>query len=943
MKNSLLSIGAAGIVVSCLGGAMPALAGASEYSILDSAGAAGQADFRLADYLSREPEVRAMSSPAGELIRLFGGRLAEGRTPAESADAVVSDIAHLWNLDPGDFARSGPSDDRRPEQGLMYDSKTDSYRFTAVYFTPTIAGVPVYDAGLSVLVRNEDDHPAVLVSSWIPYISEIENWDGGPTGRADETMALRAARIMLGEQAELGLPIRHVVFAGVEDDPAPASLAIEFTAKLGNPAEASDYRRSQFVVDAMTGEVIHERNLVINNLREDGVSGNVGGIATESSGADECEPESLAGMPYARVSSTEDAVFADANGDYFLPVTTWPIEMKSWIQGQWFKVYNEGGADAVLVVTVDEGGVVDFVHNEPDTDPLYRAEVNAYIEANRVRDFVLGVNPTYPTIETQEKFTINVNIEDSCNAFYDGTSINFFRALGDCNNTAFSVIVHHEYGHHVVNVGGSGQAEYGEGMGDIMGVLITGDPEMGRGFHLGECDEGIRTADNNCVLTSNCSSCGTEIHACGQLISGAVWDTWLALQSMLGEPEAFEVISNLTINSVLLHTGGSIGPDIAVDFLTLDDDDGEIGNGTPHYDAIEEGFELHEIEVPDLVYLKFEYPDGVPDVIDPDGTTSLLVLISDLIEELVPGTVDLNIDDGTGWAAYPMTEGEPDEYTINFPDMACPTPIGWYISAQTTIGSTITSPSDGAAEPFAATVAEDVVVAFDDDFEKDEGWQVSGDATTGEWERAVPFDFGPFFWPHWDADGSGHCYLTQLWDWDGSDVNGTTILTSPVLDASLGGSMSFSYWLMDYFENPAGPEDGMKVEVSTDPAGADWTEVRLYDSYVGAWREDSLVIAPDGDVEPTETLRIRFVAFDLPPDNLVEAAVDAVSLVAVLCEDPCPPDIVDSGVVDVDDLLLLLAYWGPCNDCPADFDGDSEVDVDDLLLLLAYWGPCPDA
>ena len=30
-------------------------------------------------------------------------------------------------------------------------------------------------------------------------------------------------------------------------------------------------------------------------------------------------------------------------------------------------------------------------------------------------------------------------------------------------------MVHHEYGHHLVNVGGSGQGQYGEGMSDVMG------------------------------------------------------------------------------------------------------------------------------------------------------------------------------------------------------------------------------------------------------------------------------------------------------------------------------------------------------------------------------------------------------------------------------------------------------------------------------------------
>jgi hypothetical protein len=46
------------------------------------------------------------------------------------------------------------------------------------------------------------------------------------------------------------------------------------------------------------------------------------------------------------------------------------------------------------------------------------------------------------------------------------------------------------------------------------------------------------------------------------------------------------------------------------------------------------------------------------------------------------------------------------------------------------------------------------------------------------------------------------------------------------------------------------------------------------------------------------------------------------------------------GVVDVADLLELLAAWGPCPGCHADIVDDNVVDVADLLELLAAWGPC---
>jgi hypothetical protein len=56
-----------------------------------------------------------------------------------------------------------------------------------------------------------------------------------------------------------------------------------------------------------------------------------------------------------------------------------------------------------------------------------------------------------------------------------------------------------------------------------------------------------------------------------------------------------------------------------------------------------------------------------------------------------------------------------------------------------------------------------------------------------------------------------------------------------------------------------------------------------------------------------------------------------------------PADINGDGAVDVLDLLIVLAEWGPCancDNCPADIDDDCEVGVTDLLALIAAWTPC---
>jgi hypothetical protein len=58
---------------------------------------------------------------------------------------------------------------------------------------------------------------------------------------------------------------------------------------------------------------------------------------------------------------------------------------------------------------------------------------------------------------------------------------------------------------------------------------------------------------------------------------------------------------------------------------------------------------------------------------------------------------------------------------------------------------------------------------------------------------------------------------------------------------------------------------------------------------------------------------------------------------------PCPGDFNRDGVIAFDDLIALLAAWGPCPSCPFDLDGDFEVGFSDLLIVLESWGPCPGA
>jgi hypothetical protein len=49
-------------------------------------------------------------------------------------------------------------------------------------------------------------------------------------------------------------------------------------------------------------------------------------------------------------------------------------------------------------------------------------------------------------------------------------------------------------------------------------------------------------------------------------------------------------------------------------------------------------------------------------------------------------------------------------------------------------------------------------------------------------------------------------------------------------------------------------------------------------------------------------------------------------------------DVNGDGVVGIDDLLAIVAAWGPCEGCTADINWNGIVDVNDLLATLAAYG-----
>ena len=900
---------------------------------------------------------------AGENIgRVYGPAFAMGNTAQESAEAFRVEYSGLWGVPAEDLKPVGPFQNGQHIVPIMYNSETGQYKFTGVYYTQWRDEVPVFRSRLTLLVRNEANNPLVLATS---ALRDLGTFDvaAARVGAADQNELRRAVQDVVGLQAKVNNPT-EVIWAGIDEVNAAPRLAQQFTTFFQDPVSGMP-QEWLFIVDSTTGQVLHQESLI----HEVDITGNVSGRATTGDGADSCGPTDIQPLPYARITAGLTTVFADANGNFVLPnAGASPISVTASLHGQYFdlrtcngtQVPSPQGADctsqaAPITSSITPPGPANFLFNDPDvagnTGQFKRAEVNSYLHANLVRDYLLEFNPAFPIISTEVDFPVNVNLGLTCNAFYSSgqQSINFYIAGGGCTNTSNSTVVHHEFGHRIVNAAGSGQGAYGEGFGDVMAVILTDQSCLGSGFNA-PCGTCLRNADNNCQYSAGCTSnCGSGSHDCGRLLSGCVWSTRNALFS--SNPITYrDTLGNLVVNSVLLHAGTTITPQITIDFLTLDDDDSDITNGTPHYSEINAGFSAHNMPAPPLAALFFNYPNGKPAYVNPNGGTTMRVVVSGNAATPQPNTGKLLVSTGGPYTEIPMTQISPNVYDAVFPPSPCGTSLKYYVSAQTTSALTITSPSTAPTAFFTATSALGIgAVAFDDNFQTDTGWSVTNSAglTTGAWERGVPLNPPPSACPPTDNDGSGSCYVTQNVSGNFDIDGGSTTLTSPNMVLSGPASISYHRW---YNNNTgASPQaDTMVVEVSFN-GGSSWVILETVGpttnspnpEVTGGWFQKSYSLMSVPGFVPTNQFRVRVTASDLGSGSVVEAGFDGVKLTALNCAEVCPADITGDNVVDVSDLLALVSAWGPCAGCPADINSDGQVNVTDLLAVVNGWGACP--
>jgi hypothetical protein len=206
---------------------------------------------------------------------------------------------------------------------------------------------------------------------------------------------------------------------------------------------------------------------------------------------------------------------------------------------------------------------------------------------------------------------------------------------------------------------------------------------------------------------------------------------------------------------------------------------------------------------------------------------------------------------------------------------------GWYNITSAAWGYETMCTQDSVSAT-SGTVNVQLDGGYEDEFTFDLGWTVTGNATSGMWERGEPIgttfntsnDCNP------DADVAGDCtdkcYITGNGGGTAAqdDVdNGNTILTSPVMDLSTYGDawVHYSRW----FFNDGGsgnPNDTMYIRVSNGTTTVTIEKVHANSPNNSSWVSRSYRLS--NYITVTNNMRMIIEVRDFTQGHLVEGGFD---------------------------------------------------------------------
>ncbi|KAA3598413.1 MAG: T9SS C-terminal target domain-containing protein [Calditrichaeota bacterium] len=560
------------------------------------------------------------------------------------------------------------------------------------------------------------------------------------------------------------------------------------------------------------------------------------------------------------------------------------VNLSANLIGPFVNVNREDANDALIDTLVNVGDTIDL---HWDSSNSHDAERDAFYHTNFVHKFVTDLDTSFTN--ANYSMPCNVNINDQCNAFWDGNSINFFLAGGGCPNTAqMPSVVYHEYGHGVNDKlyeqagvpGGVINGAVHEGLADVLSVAIEDDSHIGNGFFgVGSF---LRDLDNNKVYPTDITG---EVHDDGEIIGAAFWD--------LRQATSLQTMSELS-HFAKWGTPDDLNTGIAfsewyLEVLIADDDDGDLSNGTPNFTEINNSFNAHGIGSSLYISATFAHTP----FLDTQNTTMPYTLSFNLggsgFNEPDSVRVHYSIDNFQTTQSVSATNSISNIYQADIPPQSAGSIVKYYFSFFDPLSnSTSTVPINAPQENYAFLVGFQSIDL--EPFEGTVNWQVgdpSDNATQGIWEVGDPdyynlAAFGASFYtcqPEDDHTSIGvNCFVTgaagnSFNPLDGL-ANGKTTLFSPVYDFTTVTDpvIIFYRWFATISAN-SGDEGSWNVDISNDN-GQTWINIENTDETSNEWVQVKFKV--EDFVQPTSTVQLRFVAdnpFAATP-TLVEALVD---------------------------------------------------------------------
>ncbi len=388
-----------------------------------------------------------------------------------------------------------------------------------------------------------------------------------------------------------------------------------------------DFGRWEALVDAHRGQLLSFKDL---NSYQRVVDGGIYPITYDGIGP-EGNMQPNYPMPFADI--TVGGPFTDSGGNF-----SGSGNATTTLSGQFIRiddqcpgVFSESSTGDILLG--GNNGDVDCM--TPTSGDNTASARSGFYELNRMVEQAQAQLPANTWLMNQ--LEANMNITSTCNAFWNGTTINFFREGFPCGNTGqIGSVFDHEWGHGMDDndVQGSVISSFnggGEGIADLYASLRLDTSCVGRGFWINgqvctgygdpctaaSACTGIRDIDwanrtsgvpHTLTWVQTCGCCGA-VHCRGAVYAETVWDLFKRdLPTLYGMDNntAMEVTTRLNYLAAGILSGwypvtgtphANCNANFSYNqFLLADDDDGNLANGTPHMTAIATAFERHEID-----------------------------------------------------------------------------------------------------------------------------------------------------------------------------------------------------------------------------------------------------------------------------------------------------------------------------------------------------------